>query len=843
MPTDSRGCVESFTVSRFDRAADAEPKGDVWSIGKLADVLTTFRERPGKDGRLWSPTRFDGHRDKASALEICALVLDFDKGHAWEDFEAHWSRYAYAIHTSHSHTPGHPKWRAVFPFERPVAATPEHEEFWKALHAVFCDELGGGVAGHDEGEQVVDPLKDTARMYYLPACPPGAERFSTWHDGALLDWRDFEVAARTLVKTRADQAAAERSGGVKATSPGSGRAGDDFNLRGTWEEILEPKGWFKVGRRYGKMELWERPGQPKGPGHCARTGEGIVGDRFVNWSTDPSVSMLPPNRAFDKFGVYARLYHGGDLTAAARDLGAKGYGAPPVGGIPPGDPPGFSRSAPPPPVSRPESPATVEDQLELVENDDGDLEPEMLDVGSADYQPWTDLGNARRLMQRYPNQLRYCADWGRWLTWEGSRWHEDAPENPGARGYAHNLADGLYSRAKTRPLGKKLQNGRGITSMLREAQALPGINVRYHQLDTHEMLLAVRNGVIDLRTGKLIPPDPDLLITKGVDVEFDPEATCPVFDAFLIDIMQERKELVDLLLRALGYSLTGSTKEQKFFLLYGERGRNGKSTLMELMQKLLGDELCFTIRKKLLTDADADSARFSKALIEGKRMVYADETKKGARFDIEFIKEFAAGKKMEAERKGKDGYQFQLQAKLWYSVNSLPGADFDASFKDRLVPIPFEQSYYDVDNENYRDGDKPPDKDLDQKLRKELPGILNTLVRGCLRWQQMGGLGQPEQVRALKQQYEAENDSIADWIRDRCELGESGRVKQADAWLNYAEWAKQTRPTTAYRKRIEFKRALIKRSGITEKVPGGVDYFAGIEIKNQFATTMFEDPE
>jgi putative DNA primase/helicase len=466
----------------------------------------------------------------------------------------------------------------------------------------------------------------------------------------------------------------------------------------------------------------------------------------------------------------------------------------------------------------------------MIETPAGEMEPEAIDAAFGDYLPWTDLGNARRLLRCYDGQIRYCADWGRWLLWEGSRWHEDAPENPGIRRYAHELADALFARKRTRDLGKKLQGGRNISSMLREAQALPGVNVRYDDLDTHEMLLAAPNGVIDLRTGRLLDPDPDLLITKGTDVPYDPTAKCPTFERFLVEIMKERRELVELLLRALGYSLTGSTKEQKFFLLYGERGRNGKSTLMDLMQDLLGYGLAYTIKKKLLTDSDADSARFSKAVIEGKRMVYADEAKKGSRFDTEFVKEFVGGKRMEAERKGKDAYQFKVHAKLWYAVNSLPSADFDSSFQDRLVPIPFEQSYYPPDSDLWREGDKDPDYDLPEKLLRELPGILALLVKGCLRWQEHGGLGLPEQVTALKRRYEADNDHVATWIAERCHKSEFARAKGTDLFQSYRDFAKGLGVRSIGRIG-DFNARLEKEKGVRQIKPGNVSTFTGIELR------------
>jgi len=288
-------------------------------------------------------------------------------------------------------------------------------------------------------------------------------------------------------------------------------------------------------------------------------------------------------------------------------------------------------------------------------------------------------------------------------------------------------------------------------------------------------------------------------------------------------------DLVDTLLRALGYTLSGSTKEQKFFLLFGERGRNGKSTLMDLMQELMGEGLCFTIRKKLLTDSDNDSAKFAKAQIEGKRMVYANETSKRARFDVEFLKDFVGGQYMEAERKGKDGYQFKVQAKLWYAVNTLPGADFDASFRSRVIPIPFEQSFYPEDDKEWREGDLPPDKDLPAKLAAELPGVLALLVQGCLRWQRHGHLGNPKEVMALREQYEEQNDHMGTWIAERCIKNPSARTSATFLFSDFREFCKEQGLRSSGRMN-EFSQRLCKEPGVAQIKPNNRSYFIGIEV-------------
>ena len=105
--------------------------------------------------------------------------------------------------------------------------------------------------------------------------------------------------------------------------------------------------------------------------------------------------------------------------------------------------------------------------------------------------------------------------------------------------------------------------------MLGLAEKEVGIPVTPEELDADPWLLNVTNGTIDLRTGELREHRPEDLITKLVPVDYDPDAACPTWLQFLHDIMGARQALVDFLQRAVGYALTGSTREQVLFLMHG----------------------------------------------------------------------------------------------------------------------------------------------------------------------------------------------------------------------------------------------------------------------------------
>ena len=156
------------------------------------------------------------------------------------------------------------------------------------------------------------------------------------------------------------------------------------------------------------------------------------------------------------------------------------------------------------------------------------------------------------------------------------------------------------------------------------ATSEPGIPVLPNQLDSDPWLLNVLNGVIDLRTGELLPHDPDRMITKLANVEYDAHARCPRWLDFLDRIMDGNETLIQYLKRGLGYSLTGVIREHVLFVCHGI-GRNGKSTFLDIILELLG-EYGHKAPPDLLMVKRGESHPTERALLAGVRFVPAVET-------------------------------------------------------------------------------------------------------------------------------------------------------------------------------------------------------------------------
>jgi putative DNA primase/helicase len=425
----------------------------------------------------------------------------------------------------------------------------------------------------------------------------------------------------------------------------------------------------------------------------------------------------------------------------------------------------------------------------------------------------TDTGNAERLADRHGANLRYCYPWGKWLVYDGTRWRVD--DRGAVVRLAKDTARSIFEEAKEAPdddTAKRL--GKWATSSLSEsklramislAQSEPGIPVLPEELDSPADLLNVLNGTIDLRTGELREHRREDLITKLSPIEYGPGAPAPTWERFLERVLPG-EDLRAFVQRAAGYSATGDTSEQCMFINYGT-GANGKSTFQETLSATLGDYAMRTPTEMLLAKR-SDGVPNDVARLKGSRFVSASETEEGRRLAESRIKDLTGQDTITARFMRAEWFDFEPVHKLWLSTNHKPeirGTDAAIWRRIRLLPwavaIPLAQQ----------------DKQLPEKLRAELPGVLAWIVRGCLEWRRKG-LQAPEEVRRATIEYRAEMDVVGAFLAECCVLGSDEDVSAADLYKAYGEWCKDTGETQVKQRR--FGGQLTER-GTFERYRGG----------------------
>jgi putative DNA primase/helicase len=396
----------------------------------------------------------------------------------------------------------------------------------------------------------------------------------------------------------------------------------------------------------------------------------------------------------------------------------------------------------------------------------------------------TDLGNAERLVARHGDDLRYCHSWGKWLAWDGRRWAVDATgevERQAVETVASIYteaanADDKDERKAIARHAERSEARRAIDAMIALGRSRPGVPIKPDDLDADPWALNTASGTVDLRTGDLRAHARSNLITKMIPVEYDLDAQAPRFARFLREIFDGDEDLIAFVQRFAGYSLTGSTDERAFAILHGS-GKNGKTTLVELLQDVMGDYARNTDTETVLRKRHAGVGN-DVAALKGARFVSAAEVEQGRALAESKVKNLTGSDTVTARFLFAEPFDFRPEFKVWLSTNNKPvihGTD-DAIW-DRIRLIPFTRRF----------AGTQADHALPRKLRTELPGILAWMVAGCLQWQRVG-LGEPDKVTAATTGYRAEMDALAAFFEERCVIHPRAEVPATQLYKAYQEW-------------------------------------------------------
>lgn len=414
--------------------------------------------------------------------------------------------------------------------------------------------------------------------------------------------------------------------------------------------------------------------------------------------------------------------------------------------------------------------------------------------------------------------------------WDGRRWRHDVTQ--GVARLAIDTVRSIYeeARAETNDERRKdiaehalrSESSAGVSNMQRLAKALEAVAIRADVLDPDPWLLTVLNGTLDLHTGKLLPHDPEHLITKLAPVVYDANAQSELWEAFIRDVTSGDDELAAYLQAAAGYTLTGRTSEHAVFFIYGPSA-TGKTRFTSALKDMLGDYAIQTAFETFLAKRYGGGGSNDIADLAGARLVLATEADRGRKFAEATLKQLTGGDTIRARQLYERNFEFKPMFKLWLAANDAPKVnnDDDAIFR-RMNIVPFTR----IVPTELRD------KDLGDKLATpELrSAILAWAVRGCSAWQS-DGLRVPKVVSEATTQYRDEQDPLQFFLDEWCELTPGYSISKAQLWQAYVEWAKADSlrfPLT----RREFTTRIAKLPQITEaRGTGGTHMWRGIDVR------------
>lgn len=416
---------------------------------------------------------------------------------------------------------------------------------------------------------------------------------------------------------------------------------------------------------------------------------------------------------------------------------------------------------------------------------------EELRFKSVDASRMTEGAAGERFADEHHADLRYVRAWRRWLWWTGTHWKTDGTGEAERRAKATVL--GIYQQAgrevddslRQRMVGwaRKLDTHRAHAAMLALASSDPRIAVTAEELDCEGWLLNCLNGTIDLRDGKLRPHRREDLITRAAPVEYHADAVSEEWDRHITHFMPDA-DVRRQLQRDLGVSLVGGTLAEVLSIWHGF-GANAKTTTWSVLLHILG-EYAIEAPPGLLLQRKHDGHPTELARLRGSRLVVSSEVSPGAALNEQRVKDLTGGGMQSARYTYGDFFDFERTWSIVLACNHKPrirGSDSGIWRRVRIIP-------WTVSAEGWA-GRRPQDEVV-ERLVNAGPAILRWLVAGLHDWLEDPGWI-AEKVTAATAQYREEQDRLAGWLAECCEVGPHHAESFSRCWDSYTAWCEDNR--------------------------------------------------
>jgi putative DNA primase/helicase len=414
--------------------------------------------------------------------------------------------------------------------------------------------------------------------------------------------------------------------------------------------------------------------------------------------------------------------------------------------------------------------------------------------GRAGARSLTDVGNGRRLIDAFGSSIRYTSNVG-WFVWSGNYWRPDR-ESADIKELCKSVSTVIAREAAMLqslddPRGPEIvkwanqakSNGR-INAMLEQAQSDARIQVEVEDWDKNAYLLGVKNGVVDLKTGKLTQGDIESHITRISPIAYTQGIRDTRWETFLLEAVNGDREYLDWLQKAVGYTATGLNNQDAIFLIYGPPG-SGKNTFIETIFEALGKaQHAWALDSNVLALGDrvSTSDEYHMAELRGRRMIWVDELPESERIKENQVKKLTGSGTIQGRSPGEKPIQFTSTGKLWVSTNHRPIITDEAMWR-RLLPIP-------LTNKPSR-----PDPSLKKYLADPegaLPAVLAWIVEGAVKYlssSQDNPLEMCTVVRDAHEIYRRNEDRIGSFLEEETIASPTSDMKMNDLYRRYKGWS------------------------------------------------------
>lgn len=478
----------------------------------------------------------------------------------------------------------------------------------------------------------------------------------------------------------------------------------------------------------------------------------------------------------------------------------------------------------------------AEERIEALARSVSDVDRRRLDVYSHCDYPASDIENMNRITQRYG--FSELVSRGReWLVWGGANWvvsplrggkyvaklpaiireaarrADETNEKIAAKyaaacecaketGEAEPPQPNFLNAEKLFNWSEKSASSERQSAAEKMAQRM--LQMEPNEFDSDRNLLNVLNGTIDLKTGELLPHDPNDYITYCVKAKYRPDkpAPAPLFRRAVLQCMGEdtltETPLSDFFQRWIGYCATGETSEHVMLVHHGD-GSNGKSMLIGIINAILGGHLgstavhgLFSAQKKRAGEASGEIA----AML-GKRLVTAHESGDGDWLREDLIKQLTGGDEVTARHLYGREFTFLPTHKIQLLTNHKPQVrGQDNGIWRRLLLLSWRSKFGNTEQLEAGDATHLLDKHLaNHILMRERDGVLAWIVEGAVQWHKHG-LMPPPGVTRESAAYRKSEDRIGSFIAECCDVGPDLSERLVDGldgvYPTYQKWCKES---------------------------------------------------
>ena len=705
-----------FKYSSVNSCRDNIPRPHEYVISGFVTRISQHQERADKDGPAIIPALFKKGSTRATknVETMTALVLDVDDGTPYADLLPRVQPFAHLYHTSHSHSPEHPKYRVIIFLADPIPVA-EWPEFWQRAFAYF---------GH------MDPAtKDPARLYFAPAHPPGAVFEIHFNPGALLTNGHLpQIKPKSQDRKRSKKRLSVNPASVAPTPP----LGTELVAKSELGVVVEkcsfmqyaskPENQSKLSEPIWKAlitnamgfensDAWIHTASNQHPGYHEGETQARI-DRYRLSEYKPNTCLAIRMLGFDGCPEGGCKARSGNIVRAPAQL--SGWAL-----------------------------ATVDfSHIRYVDDINKEVVRQM----------------AGKIFDQH---IAFCLS--RIMAY--------------CDGYWKQIELNLHVQ---NPIYSQLSGEAGMSALKKIVSMLEVMYASSEEsFDQASPLVCLKNGTLDPVKGDLLPHSPEHFLSNRVEIEYDPKATCPLWLQTLDEIFapdEDKADKIRLLQEFIGYCLVADTQFHKFLWLVGGGG-NGKSLILAILIALLGRENVSTAQIERL------ESPFVRAELQGKLVNISSEMSADATVTDGYLKQIASGDVIEAERKFKPSFSFKPYARLIAATNALPRLlDHSDGFFRRAIIMRFNRQFQEHEQ----------DKQREQRLMAELPGILNWALTGRKALYARGNFVIPSSAKAEVDQFRVDSDPVQQFIDEETITSPPGgyRCMASEVYTIYATWCR-----------------------------------------------------